>query len=819
MKVNAGGKRIIQVCVIVAICMCAVVMPVLADTGGNGSLMGNVTDDFGNVTVTPVATQSTASINVPDPQPELPVITSVGIPTTSQIPSLPSTPGILPTTPLPVISGTPTPNTGVVTCDSCQGDDEYPLMHLTLAQMREMQAQMDQSPRYSAPIRQGLHGQILATGSKSLLPYINYTPAQRNQGQCGNCWVWAATGALEIDHTMKTGINDRLSIQYFNSKHNAGTGTRWACCGGWLTTFISWYSSDKTLVPWSNTNAQYADGNRRCENYSTSVLIGNISTLNHYHLNSASSYSIETSGTDQTTAINNIKSALDTNHAVVYSYYLGDDGWTDFINFWVNSTESAIFDPTPHAGETTAGGHSVLIVGFDDTDSANPYWVVLNSWGAPTNRSHGLFRLKMNINYSSVVYSDSEPFNQHRFEFLDADFLTANFTANVTSGTAPLTVRFNDTSTGVPTTWNWSFGDGASSTVQHPVHTYTTTGTYNISLNVTNVARSDVVTRVGYVTVSSVVAPVANFTANVTTGNAPLTVAFTDTSIGSPTGWTWFFGDENYRVSWTQQTAHAGWSGRNGHSSVAMPDGSIVLMGGAPSSGVKNDVWRSSDNGATWTQQTASAGWSERFFPTSVAMADGSIVLTGGESSGAMNDVWLSSDNGATWTQVNSSAEWAQRNGHTSVAMPDGSIILMGGSAGGTILKNDVWRFVPIGSSAQNPSHTYTTPGIYPVALQAYNTGGYNNMRKTGYITVTTAPITEPTITGITPSTGINTTSVSITNLSGTNFIADATVMLTPVNVNPLHKGSIVNGTGGASLNYPQGVYVSGNYAYLYITT
>ena len=70
--------------------------------------------------------------------------------------------------------------------------------------------------------------------------------------------------------------------------------------------------------------------------------------------------------------------------------------------------------------------------------------------------------------------------------------------------------------------------------------------------------------------------------------------------------------------------------------------------------------------------------------------------------------------------------------------MPDGSIVLMGGTDG-TGLKNDVWRFMPAGSSEQNPSHTYTTPGTYSVALQAYNAGGYNSTRKTGYITVSSS--------------------------------------------------------------------------------
>ncbi|MFA5269574.1 MAG: glycine-rich domain-containing protein [Methanoregula sp.] len=63
----------------------------------------------------------------------------------------------------------------------------------------------------------------------------------------------------------------------------------------------------------------------------------------------------------------------------------------------------------------------------------------------------------------------------------------ANFTANLTSGPAPLTVQFTDTSTGSPTGWLWNFGDGAiatNATVQHPVHTYLANGAYTVSLTV-----------------------------------------------------------------------------------------------------------------------------------------------------------------------------------------------------------------------------------------------------------------------------------------------------------------------------------------------
>ena len=203
----------------------------------------------------------------------------------------------------------------------------------------------------------------------------------------------------------------------------------------------------------------------------------------------------------------------------------------------------------------------------------------------------------------------------------------------------------------------------------------------------------------------------------------------------------------NNGATWTQMTATAGWTPRYYHSTVAMPDGSIVLMGGWEGwIGPKNDVWRSTNNGVNWTQMTANAEWSARYWHSSVAMPDGSIVLMGGGGS-PMSDVWRSTNNGATWTQMTASAEWLGKTAHTTVAMPDGSIVLMGG--GGSPM-NDVWRFQPVGSSEQSPSHTYTTPGIYQVAPQVYNAEGYNSTRKVGYITVMA-----PVVTNVTSKIGI----------------------------------------------------------------
>ena len=63
---------------------------------------------------------------------------------------------------------------------------------------------------------------------------------------------------------------------------------------------------------------------------------------------------------------------------------------------------------------------------------------------------------------------------------------TADFSASVVSGPAPLDVDFTDLSTQTPTGWSWAFGDTGASGSQHPSHQYTTPGTYSVSLVASN---------------------------------------------------------------------------------------------------------------------------------------------------------------------------------------------------------------------------------------------------------------------------------------------------------------------------------------------
>ena len=79
----------------------------------------------------------------------------------------------------------------------------------------------------------------------------------------------------------------------------------------------------------------------------------------------------------------------------------------------------------------------------------------------------------------------------------------ADFSATPTLGTAPRTVYFTDLSTNAPTSWKWSFGDGATSTTHNPSHQYTKAGSYTVSLTATNSYGSNTKTRSGYITVTT----------------------------------------------------------------------------------------------------------------------------------------------------------------------------------------------------------------------------------------------------------------------------------------------------------------------------
>jgi len=82
------------------------------------------------------------------------------------------------------------------------------------------------------------------------------------------------------------------------------------------------------------------------------------------------------------------------------------------------------------------------------------------------------------------------------------DLSQSMFTGTPQSGDAPLTVQFTDTTAGSPTSWNWKFGDGGSSSLQNPSHVYNTPGNYRVTLVTSGPTGSHTTARDDYITVT-----------------------------------------------------------------------------------------------------------------------------------------------------------------------------------------------------------------------------------------------------------------------------------------------------------------------------
>ena len=90
--------------------------------------------------------------------------------------------------------------------------------------------------------------------------------------------------------------------------------------------------------------------------------------------------------------------------------------------------------------------------------------------------------------------------------------LSADFTANNVNVCLGSSIIFSDASTGNPNSWVWNFGDGNTSTLQNPTHTYSNPGTYNVTLTISDGATTETETKTSFITVGSSVNTQENIT-------------------------------------------------------------------------------------------------------------------------------------------------------------------------------------------------------------------------------------------------------------------------------------------------------------------
>lgn len=214
----------------------------------------------------------------------------------------------------------------------------------------------------------------------------------------------------------------------------------------------------------------------------------------------------------------NVRVNLTDNNEAYWAYSLEDIGMTYFYNS--TSALDYRYNETQNVNDVIFG---VFNSPLDPTSSLNTGWFPIN-----LTVDIGAIQDETNVTELNLLgyfdpnggglQGDGTP--NATFEYF-ADSLgeapievtpVASFTANQTTGYAPLTVSFTDTSTNTPTSWAWDFNrDGiVDNTTQNPVYTFTVPGTYEVNLTVTNGAGSST-------TVKSIVANSTLFSKSFTT--------------------------------------------------------------------------------------------------------------------------------------------------------------------------------------------------------------------------------------------------------------------------------------------------------------
>jgi len=209
-----------------------------------------------------------------------------------------------------------------------------------------------------------------------------------------------------------------------------------------------------------------------------------------------------------------------------------------------------IIPPQADFSATPTAGLSPLLVDFTDesTSGASTNWLWDFGDGstsileAPSHSytTSGFFTVSLTASNSFGATTLTKN------TFVTVDFIppVAAYSATPLSGPSPMVVNFIDqSSAGITTTWLWNFGDGSTSTLQNPSHTYTVTGLYNTSLTSTNSYGTDTLVKFSHIDILPGPSIQANFTGAPLTGPAPLLVDFTDLSVGNIIQWNWNYGD------------------------------------------------------------------------------------------------------------------------------------------------------------------------------------------------------------------------------------------------------------------------------------
>ena len=328
----------------------------------------------------------------------------------------------------------------------------------------------------------------------------------------------------------------------------------------------------------------------------------------------------------------------------------------------------------------------------------------------------------------------------------------ASFSANLTTACAPATIQFTDQSTTPPgagaiTSWKWDFGDGNTSTQQNPTHTYTSTGFYTVSLQITNSTGCQSFSSIGrYIRIVNGIA--ADFTVSQPgTCRPPFLINFTDQSSGPG----------NLTYSWTFGNGNPGSTLKNPTSTYAAAGNYNVQLDVQSDLGCRGSI----------TKNISITGKTTNFnIPPSICIGQ-TVTFQNNSNPAPVSSTWDFGD-GTTSSQINPSKTFLSGGTFPVTLLNNYGNCVDSVTQNVTVITQPAVNFKANDSTAcrapftvqftdlspsantwlwdfgdgstsnqQNPSHTYTTSGAFNVTLTITLPGGCSNtITKTQYIKI-----------------------------------------------------------------------------------
>ncbi|MDX1905652.1 MAG: PKD domain-containing protein [Bacteroidia bacterium] len=360
---------------------------------------------------------------------------------------------------------------------------------------------------------------------------------------------------------------------------------------------------------------------------------------------------------------------------------------------------------------------------------------------------------------------------------------TASFTSNARRSCPPQRVRFTDQS--VPDTtlisWFWDFGDGNTSSVRNPSHTYYTPGNYDVTLIVTNVLGcTDTFVIPNHVRINN--RPTASFTVSDSANCVPENIIFTSTSVsgGSPiTTYTWNYGAGSGGTGATTSYLYTNPGTYNATLIVRdanncrdtatkviqifpNPDANFIAgdtVGCSTTTIAFTDLTTGVNAPVAWTWNFGDSGIGTSQNPAHTYFADGTYTV-----SLLVEDVNGCRDSVTRTNYIILDHPDADFTTSAVQACPGTTVQFSDRTTGRFAAVNWRWDFgdgSPV-STAQNPAHIYTTPGVYSVSLIVWDAIGCSDTLVRSLLV--NVPVPPQASFSYTPTQGCDPLTVSFTN-------------------------------------------------------